>query len=118
MTEAQETTVRQIIVDYIEFHTVKREIKTEGKTILFSSNIPNPRPHYKEIENGKILFGIGTGSIVSDSYVIDFNEFKIIMSNGEILEQSDYKDFELELTQNPIEINMFNMREDLIPFVY
>jgi hypothetical protein len=117
MTNSQVSTAKRIVSDYIELaEKNSRKYIVNGIEHSWSRLSIDLRSYYKNIENGKTLFGMGTGSVVSDSYVITIRVFNIIMSNGEVLNKSDYNDSELELTKDIIEIDMFNMREDLIPF--
>jgi hypothetical protein len=117
MTELQKNTVRQIIKEYVgSFEKNRKKIIHNGEEIFMPYILPNYQPRYKEIEGGKILFGIGEGFAISDSYIVEFNDLKIININGEIIAKEEYNDSELELIKNPIVIDMFNMREDLLPF--
>ncbi len=117
MTNSQVSTAKKIVSDYIELDNKKsRKFIVNGKEYSWSTLAIDLRSYYKNLEYGKILFGMGTGSVASDSYVIEIRVFNIIMPDGEVLNESDYNDSELELTKNPIIIDMFNMREDLIFF--
>lgn len=117
MTEAQKITAKQIIKEYKDLFYEKPIIVDMGdREIIVKKNSPILHPHYKEIENGYILFGVGTEYTNYGIFVIGINSWKIIKSNGAILDKSTYTNLELELTQEPVEISAFSSRGDLIRF--
>ena len=61
MTDAQIKTAKQIIKEYEGLFYEKPIIVDMGdREIILKKNSPVLHPHYKALENGKILFGIGT----------------------------------------------------------
>ena len=117
MTDAQKTTSKQIIQEYEDLVYEKPITVDRGdRKIILKRNGPILHPHYKEIENNKILFGVGTEYTNYGMFVIGINSWRIIKPNGAILDKSAYSDLELELTQEPAEISAFSSRSDLIRF--
>ena len=117
MTEEQKTTAKQIIKEY-EYLFYEKPITVDmgDRKILLKRNGPILHPHYKEIENNKILFGVGTEYTSYGMVVIGINSWKIINPNGAILDKLAYTNFEFELTQQPVELSGFNDSIDLIRF--
>ena len=117
MTEAQKITAKQIINDFRDLFNEKPiTVLLSGKEVLIRKNGPILHPHYKQIDNGNILFGIGTEHTEYVMLVIGINSWKLIKPNGDILDKSAYTDLELELSQEPAEISAFSSRSDLIRF--
>ena len=117
MTEEQKTTAKQIIKEYEDlFYEKPITVDMGDRKIILKRNGPVLHPHYKEIENNKILFGVGTEYTSYEMVVIGINSWKIIMPNGDILDKSAYTNLELELSQEPVELSGFNDRIDLIRF--
>lgn len=117
MTDAQKTTAKQIIKEYEDLFNVKPTTVDMGfRKIILKRNGPILHPHYKEIENNKILFGVGTEYTSYEMFVIGIKSWKIIKPNGDILDKAAYSNLELELTQEPAEISAFSSRSDLIRF--
>ena len=117
MTDAQKTTANEIIKEYEDLFYEKPIIVDMGdREIILKRNATILHPHYKEIENGNILFGIGTEHTEYGMLVIGINSWKIINTNGAILDISVYTNLELESTQEPVEISAFSSRGDLIRF--
>ena len=117
MTYAQKTTAKQIIKEYEDLFYEKPNIVDMGdREIILKRNGPVLHPHYKELVNGNILFGVGTEYTSYDMLVIGINSWKMIKPNGAILEKNDYSVFETELTQQPIEIGPYSSGGDLIRF--
>ena len=117
MTEAQKITAKQIINDFRDLFNEKPiTVLLSGKEVFIRKNGPILHPHYKQIDNGNILFGIGTEHTEYGMLVIGINSWKLIKPNGDILDESAYTDLELELSQEPAEISAFSSRSDLIRF--
>jgi hypothetical protein len=117
MTDAQKTTAKQIVNEYEDLFYEKPIIVNMGdREIILKRNGPMLHPHYKELENGNILFGVGTEYTEYGMTVIGINSLKIIQPNGDILEKTNYAVLELALTQQPVELSGFSSREDLIKF--
>jgi hypothetical protein len=117
MTDTQITTAKQIVKEYYDLFEEKPIIvNMEDREIILNINSPILHPHYKALENGKILFGIGTEYTEYDMLVIGINNWKIIKPNGDILDAASYSDLEKELTQDAAEISAYSSREDLIRF--
>ena len=117
MTNEQTITAKQIINEYQDlFDNKPITVLMGGKDVLIRKNSPILYPHYQEIENGKILFGIGTEYTSYDMLVIGISRWKIIKPNGAVLDKSAYSDLELELTQQSVEIGPFSSGGDLIRF--
>ena len=118
MTNEQTSTARQIIKEYKDlFNNKPTRVDMGDRIIYIKRNGPILHPHYKQIDNGNILFGIGTEYTEHGMLVIGINSWEIIQPNGTILDKTKYSVLELELTQHPIEIGPFSSREDLIGFV-
>ena len=117
MTDAQITTAKQIIKEYEDlFYEKPITVDMGDRKIILKRNGPILHPHYKEIENNKILFGVGTEYTSYEMVVIGINSWKIIKPNGDILEKTNYSVLETELAQQPIEIGPYSSGEDLIRF--
>ena len=117
MTDAQKTTAKQIIKEYEDlFYEKPITVDMGDRKIILKRNGPILHPHYKEIENNKILFGVGTEYTSYDMLVIGINSWKIIKPNGAILEKTNYSVLETELAQHPIEIGPYSSVGDLIRF--
>ena len=117
MTCTQKTTAKQIIKEYEDLLYEKPIIVDMGdREIILKRNGPVLHPHYKELANGNILFGVGTESTSYDMLVIGINSWKIIKPNGDILEKTNYSVLETELAQQPIEIGPYSSLGDLIRF--
>ena len=87
-----------------------------NREIILKKNSPVLQPYYKELENGCILFGIGTEHTSHGMFIIGINNWKIIKPNGDILDKASYFDLEKEITQDTAEISAYSSREDLIRF--
>ena len=117
MTEAQKITAKQIINDFRDLFNEKPiTVLLSEIEVLIRKNGPILHPHYKQIDNGNILFGIGTEHTEYDMLVIGINNWKLIKPNGDILDKSAYSDLELELSQEQVELSGFNSREDFIRY--
>ena len=117
MTDAQITTAKQIIKEYEDlFYEKPITVDMGDRKIILKRNGPILHPHYKEIENNKILFGVGTEYTSYDMLVIGINSWKIIKPNGDILEKTNYSVLETELAQQQIEIGPYSSEGDLIRF--
>lgn len=109
MTDSQKTTAKQIIKEYEDlFYEKPITVDMGDRKIILKRNSPILHPHYKEIENNNILFGVGTEYTNYGMFVIGINIWKIINPNGTILDKSAYTNLELELTQQPVELSGFN----------
>lgn len=117
MTDAQKTTAQQIVKEYYDLFEEKPIRVDMGDRIIYlHRNGPMLHPHYKILNNGNFLFGIGTEYTEYGMTVIGINSWKIIHPNGDILEKTNYSVLELELAQQSVELSGFNSREDLIRF--
>lgn len=117
MTDEQKTTANQIVKEYYDLFDEKPIMVNMGdREIVVKRNGPTLHPHYKELANGNILFGIGTEYTSYDMLVIGINSWKIIKPNGAILEKTDYSVLETKLAQQPIEIGPYNSGGDLNRF--
>ena len=117
MTEAQKTTAQQIIKEFNDLLEEKPTRVDMGDRIIYlHRNGPMLHPHYKILNNGNILFGLGTEYTEYGMTVIGINSWKIIQPNGAIVAKSCYTAVELKLTQQPAELSVFSAREDLIKF--
>ena len=117
MTNEQTSTAKQIVKEYYDLFDEKPIIVNMGdREIVVKRNGPIIHPHYKELANGNVLFGIGTDYTSYDMFVISINSWKIIKPNGAILEKTDYSVLEMELAQQPVEISDYSSRGDLIRF--
>ncbi len=117
MTEAQKTTAKQIIKEYEDlFYEKPITVDMGDRKIILKRNGPILHPHYKEIGNNKILFGVGTEYTSYEMVVVGINSWNIIKPNGAILDKAAYTDEELELTQEPVEISPFSSGGSLIRF--
>ena len=87
------------------------------RKITLKRNGPVLHPHYKMLENGSILFGVGTEYTEYGMPVIGINSWMIITSNGAIIDRVEYTQYEKELTQQSVEISSFNCGGDLIRFI-
>lgn len=118
MTNEQHLTATQIIKEYQELFYEKPIIVDMGdRKITLKRNGPVLHPHYKMLENGSILFGVGTEYTEYGMPVIGINSWKIITLNGAIIDSAEYTQFEKELTQQAVEISSFNSGGDLIRFI-
>jgi hypothetical protein len=117
MTDAQKTTANQIIKEHKDLSYEKPIVVTMANgEIILKRNRPIVHPHYKEIDNDNILFGIGTEYNSYDMFVIGIKSWNIIKPKGAILDKAAYTDEELELTQEPVEISPFSSGGSLIRF--
>ena len=117
MTNEQTTTAKQIVKEYYDLFDEKPIMANMGdREIVVKRNGPVLHPHYKELANGNILFGVGTEYTSYDMLVIGINSWKIIKPNGAILEKTNYSVLETELAQHPIEIGPYSSGGDLIRF--
>jgi hypothetical protein len=118
MTNEQHFTATQIIKEYQDLFYEKPIIVDMGdRKITLKRNGPVLHPHYKMLENGSILFGVGTEYTEYGMPVIGINSWKIITSNGAIIDRVEYTQYEKELTQQSVEISSFNCGGDLIRFI-
>jgi hypothetical protein len=118
MTNEQHATAKQIVKDYQELFYEKPIIVDMGdREIILKRNGPALHPYYKMLDNGNILFGVGTEYTEYGMPVIGINSWKIIKLNGDVLDKSAYTNLEIELTLHPVELSGFNSRIDLIRFV-
>ena len=117
MTDAQKTTAKQIIKEYEDlFYEKPITVDMGDRKIILKRNGPVLHPHYKELANGNILFGVGTEYTSYDMLVIGINSWKIIKPNGAILEKTNYSVLETELAKQPVELTGFNDNINLIRF--
>lgn len=117
MTNEQTSTANQIVKEYYDLFDEKPIMVNLGdREIVVKRNGPVLHPHYKELANGNILFGVGTEYTSCDMLVININSWKIIKPNGDILEKNNYSDLEMELAQQAIEIGPYSSGGDLIRF--
>jgi hypothetical protein len=117
MTNEQTKTAKQIVKEYYDLFDEKPIMVNMGdREIVVKRNGPALHPHYKELANGNILFGVGMEYMSYDTLVIGISSWKIIKPNGKIIDKSNYSDLELELTQDSVELSSFNERNDLIRF--
>ena len=118
MTNKQCITANQIIKEYQDLFYEKPIIVDMGdRKITLKRNGPVLHPHYKILKNGSILFGVGTEYTEYGMPVIGINSWKIITSNGAIIDSAEYSQYEKELTQQSVEISSFNSGGDLIRFI-
>ena len=118
MTNEQHATAKQILKEYQElFYEKPISVDMGDRKITLKRNGPVLHPHYKVLENGGILFGVGTEYTEYGMPVIGINIWKIIKLNGDIIDKSTYTNLEMELTQQPVELSGFNSRSDLICFI-
>jgi hypothetical protein len=118
MTNEQHATAKQILKEYQElFYEKPIIVDMCDRKITLKRNGPLLHPHYKVLENGSILFGVGTEYTEYGMPVIGINSWKIIKPNGDIIDKSAYTNLEMELTQQPVELSGFNSRSDLIRFI-
>lgn len=73
------------------------------REIIVKRNGPVLYPHYKELANGNILFGVGTEYTEHGMLVIGINRWKIIKSNVGILDKN-----QLLLFRNGISADRYN----------
>jgi hypothetical protein len=118
MTDVQKTTANQIIKDYRSSFYVKPIPTTTGANGIYyrRNNGRVLHPHYQEMNNGNIIFGIGTEYTEHGMMVIGINSWEIIKPNGAILDRTSYSNEEIELTKNSVEISAFSSSGDLIRF--
>jgi hypothetical protein len=117
MTNEQTIAAKKIVKEYFDLFDEKPIMVNMGdKEIVVKRNGPALHPHYKELANGNILFGVGTEYTSYDILVIGINSWKIIKPNWAIVEKTNYSDLEMELAQQPIEIGPFSSGGDLIRF--
>lgn len=117
MTNEQSSTAKQIVKEYYSLFEEKPTIVTMGdRKIILKKNGPVLHPHYKQLANGNILFGVGTEYTEYGMLVIGINNWKLIQPNGAVIDKTNYSVLEMELTQERVEINGFSVIEDLIRF--
>ena len=117
MTNEQTKTAKQIVKEYYDLFDEKPIMVNLGdREIVVKRNGPVLHPHYKELANGNILFGVGTEYTSYDMLVISIKSWKIIKPNGDILEKTNYSDLEMELVQQAIEIGPYSSGGDFIRF--
>jgi hypothetical protein len=115
MTNEQTIAAKKIVKEYYDLFDEKPIIvNMVDREIVVKRNGPLLRPHYKELANGNILFGVGTEYTSYDVFVI--NSWKIIKPNVAILEKTNYSVLETELAQQLIEIGPYSSGGDLIRF--
>ena len=116
MTNEQTSTANQIVKEYYDLFDEKPIMVNMGdREIVVKRNGPVLHPHYKELANGNILFGVGT-EYTNDMLVIGINSWKIIKPYGAILEKTNYSILETELVEQSIEIGPYSSGGDLIRF--
>ena len=109
MTNEQTIAAKKIVKEYYDLFDEKPIMVNMGdREIVVKRNGPVFHPHYKELANGNILFGVGTEYTSYDMLVIGINSWKIIKPNGAILEKTNYSVLETKLTQQPIEIGPYS----------
>ena len=117
MTNEQTSTAKQIVKEYYDLFDEKPIMVNMGdREIVVKRNGPVLHPHYKELANGNILFGVGTEYTNYDMLVIGINSWKIIKPNGAILEKTNYSVLETELAEQQIEIGPYGSGGELIRF--
>lgn len=117
MTNEQTIAAKKIVKEYYDLFDEKPIMVNMGdREIIVKRNGPVLHPHYKELANGNILFGVGTEYTSYEMVVIGINSWKIIKPNGDILEKSAYTNLEMELAQQPVEIGPYCSGQDLIRF--
>lgn len=115
MTNEQTIAAKKIVKEYYDLFDEKPIMVNMGdREIIVKRNGPVLHPHYKELANGNILFGVGTEYTSYEMVVIGINSWKIIKPNGDILEKSAYTNLEMELAQQPVEIGPYYSGQDLI----
>ena len=78
MTDVQKITAKQIIIEYDDlFYEKPITVDMGNRKIILKSNGPILHPYYKEIENNKILFGVGTEYNSNRMVVIGFYNLRI-----------------------------------------
>ncbi len=103
MTNEQTSTAKQIVKEYQALFDEKPTIVKMGdREIVVKRNGPLLNPHYKELANGNILFGVGTEYTSYDMLVTGINSWKINKPIGETLNNHNNIDVELKLIQKPI----------------
>ena len=117
MTPEQKITAIQIVKEHEDLYCEKPIRVDMGDRIIYlQRNGPILHPHYKILNNGNILFGIGMEYMSFDTLVIGIGNWKIIKPNGDLLENNDYTDLEAELVKQSVELSSFSERNDLIRF--
>ncbi len=117
MTNEQTYTAKQIVKEYHALFDEKPTIVNMGdREITLKRKGPILHPHYKELPNGNILFGVGTEYTKYEMLVIGINSWKIIKPNGDVLEETNYSILEMELAKQPVEIGPFSSEGNLIRF--
>lgn len=117
MTDEQTKTAKQIVKEYFDLFDEKSIMVNMGdREIVVKRNGPALHPHYKELANGNILFGVGTEYTSYDMLVIGIYSWKIIKTNGDILEKTNYSVLETELAKQSVEIGPYSSGGDLIRF--
>ena len=117
MTNEQTKTAKQIVKEYYDLFDEKSIMVNMGdREIVVKRNGPALHPHYKELANENILFGVGTEYTSYDMLVIGIYSWKIIKTNGDILEKSNYTNLEIKLSQQTVELTGFNDSINLIRF--
>jgi hypothetical protein len=117
MTTPQRNTASQIVKEYEDLYYEKPIPVDMGNRIIYlQRNGPILHPHYKILNNGNILFGVGMEYMKYDTFVIGIGSWKIIKPSGAILEKTYYSVLETELAQQSIEIGPYSSGGDLIRF--
>ena len=117
MTNEQKTTAKQIVAKYQDlFQQKPTRVDLGDRIIYLKRNGPCLHPHYKILNNGHILFGVGTEYTEYGMTIIGINRWEVIQLNGAIVDKSNYTALELELTQQPMELSAFSSCKDLIRF--
>jgi len=117
MTESQKLTAKQIVNDFYDLFQEKPIIVNTGdREIIIKKNGPVLHPHYKKLQNGNMLFGVGTEYTEHGMLCIGINRWRIIKPNGDILEKENYSNFESEITSEQREISAYSTCDDLLRF--
>ncbi len=117
MTPEQTTTAKQIVREYRDRYGEKPTRVDMGDRIIFlKRNGPILHPHYKMLNNGNILFGVGMEYTEYGQIVIGIGSWRIIKPNGAILDKAHYTSEEIELATESVELSSYNSRSDLIRF--
>ena len=117
MTNEQTSTSKQIVKEYQALFDEKPAIVKMGdREITIKRKGPVLHPHYKELPNGNILFGVGTEYTKYEMLVIGISSWEIIKPNGDVLEKTNYSILEMELAKQPVEIGPFSSVGNLIRF--
>ncbi len=73
-----------------------------NRIIYLQRNGPIFHPHYKILNNGNILFGIGMEYMSFDTLVIGIGNWKIIKPNGNLLDRANHTEIEIELVKQSV----------------